>query len=340
MWSSRSTATFDVVVLNNSHVKAEKNYWGESPPNSNHFSVDATSELDADLHLPSCVPPGAPGGGGKNGNLYGVLNSILLDEALNQRSAGNYAVAFSLLQEIIGDETNSLETREWALTEAFACAQSMPGSRMSSYFESLRDAFPALGRRTDFLLPHLYLFEGDRARGIATFDENIRRFPRSEMERDGLYGKFLHALYTEHDTVASRTLLNSLSRLYPESDEALIAAQQLDYFVAGTSIVFERGVGSGESPKGLVPSEFVLHQNYPNPFNPSTTIQYDLPADANVSLKVYDMLGREVLSLLDGFETAGYHQTTVDGTKLASGVYFYRIRAGSFTDVKKLLLLK
>ena len=59
-----------------------------------------------------------------------------------------------------------------------------------------------------------------------------------------------------------------------------------------------------------------------------------------MSLKVYDLLGREVLSVVDGFKNAGYHQATIDGTTLSSGVYFYRLTAGSFTDVKKLLLMK
>jgi len=89
-----------------------------------------------------------------------------------------------------------------------------------------------------------------------------------------------------------------------------------------------------------IPEKLRLYQNHPNPFNPSTTIRYDLPEDGNVSLKIYDMLGREVMSVVDGFETAGYHQTTVDGTNLASGVYFYRLTAGSFSDMKRLLLLK
>jgi hypothetical protein len=89
-----------------------------------------------------------------------------------------------------------------------------------------------------------------------------------------------------------------------------------------------------------VPTEFTLHQNHPNPFNPTTTIKYELPLDARVTLNVYDVLGKEVLTLVDGFVPAGYHQVQLDGSRLSSGVYFYRINAGTFTDVKKLLLLK
>ncbi len=336
-----SGGSYDVVLLNGSTVKAEKNYWGESSPNSAHFSVDGTSQLDVSPYLSSCGISSQPGGGGVNkGGIPSTLMSGTIDAALNERSAGNFETALVLLEGIISDETNRIATREWAISEAFACAQSIPGSRMSPYFESLKEEYPSLSRRVDFLLPHLYMYEGEIERGIDAFDLNISRFPNSEMERSGLYGRFIHGLYSGRDTSSARMLSGALTDKYPESDEAVLAAQQLEYYLDGTSGGLERNAIGGDYENSSLPLTAALHQNYPNPFNPLTTIKYDLPVDANVNLKVYDMLGREVLSLVDRFETAGYHQTTVDGTKLSSGVYFYRIRAGSFTDVKKLLLLK
>jgi F5/8 type C domain/Secretion system C-terminal sorting domain len=88
------------------------------------------------------------------------------------------------------------------------------------------------------------------------------------------------------------------------------------------------------------PSEYVLNQNYPNPFNPSTVISYRLSITSRVSLKVYDVLGREVATLVDGHQAAGNHSVTFDARKLPSGVYLYRLQAGSFSATKKLLLLK
>jgi len=86
------------------------------------------------------------------------------------------------------------------------------------------------------------------------------------------------------------------------------------------------------------PISFKLNQNYPNPFNPTTTISYSIPKSSYVSLKVYDILGNEVNTLVSGEKSAGYYQLKFDGSKLASGVYFYRLTAGNKTDVKKLLL--
>jgi photosystem II stability/assembly factor-like uncharacterized protein len=85
---------------------------------------------------------------------------------------------------------------------------------------------------------------------------------------------------------------------------------------------------------------FSLFQSFPNPFNPATTIKYDLPTDSRVSLKVYDVLGREVLDLVDGVETAGQHEVVLNASELSSGVYFYRLKAGDFTDTKRFMLLK
>ncbi|MGE5412507.1 MAG: T9SS type A sorting domain-containing protein [Clostridiales bacterium] len=85
---------------------------------------------------------------------------------------------------------------------------------------------------------------------------------------------------------------------------------------------------------------FQLMQNFPNPFNPTTTISYSIPEDANVRLKVYDILGKEVITLVNRNETAGIHKVNFTAFSLPSGIYIYRIEAGSFTDSKRLLLLK
>jgi len=89
-----------------------------------------------------------------------------------------------------------------------------------------------------------------------------------------------------------------------------------------------------------IPLEFSLDQNYPNPFNPSTTIAYTLAARVRASLKIYDVLGREVADLLDEEQTPGKHSITWDATRLSSGIYFYRLTAGDFIQTRKLVLLK
>lgn len=88
------------------------------------------------------------------------------------------------------------------------------------------------------------------------------------------------------------------------------------------------------------PVKFDLAQNYPNPFNPGTTIQFSLPKSSNVLLKVYNLLGQEVATLLDGFKEAGVHYINFDAANLNSGLYIYKIEAEGFTSTKKMTLLK
>ncbi len=92
-------------------------------------------------------------------------------------------------------------------------------------------------------------------------------------------------------------------------------------------------------PEGT-PQGFELFQNYPNPLNPSTSIRYRLPSNADVVLIVYDVLGRELKTLVNERQTAGSHSVTFNASDLPSGVYFYRLKAGIFSQTKKLLLLK
>ena len=89
-----------------------------------------------------------------------------------------------------------------------------------------------------------------------------------------------------------------------------------------------------------IPIEYSLEQNYPNPFNPSTTIEFSLPKTGNVTLKVFNVLGKEVASLINGQVESGKHKVNFDASNLNSGVYFYRIDAGNFIDTKKMILLK
>ncbi|MDE3058201.1 MAG: T9SS type A sorting domain-containing protein [Bacteroidota bacterium] len=90
----------------------------------------------------------------------------------------------------------------------------------------------------------------------------------------------------------------------------------------------------------VLPQRFTLDQNFPNPFNPATTIRYSIPAESKVVLKVYNLIGQEVATLVNTDQRVGTYSVQFDASKLASGVYFYRLSAGSFVQTKKLLLLK
>ena len=149
-----------------------------------------------------------------------------------------------------------------------------------------------------------------------------------------------------------KTLDSSIVGIYkkPASD-ILYAATKYDiYEITPASIQsIKHLVVNVDNQKSNIPSEYILYQNYPNPFNPSTTIKYQIPKPGLVQLKVYDILGREVATLLNEYQTAGEHsvffttdnkQQTTNHKQLSSGIYFYQLKSGSFVSTKKLLLLK
>ncbi len=137
---------------------------------------------------------------------------------------------------------------------------------------------------------------------------------------------------------------------------AIIMARGTDYLNSVTELkrkallvqdFYDSHLPTNINTEKNIPAKFELYQNYPNPFNPSTTIKYSIPVVETghapsllTSLKVYDVLGREVTTLVNEEKQAGNYQVTFDGSKLSSGVYFYHLKAGAYNSTKKLLLVK
>jgi hypothetical protein len=103
----------------------------------------------------------------------------------------------------------------------------------------------------------------------------------------------------------------------------------------------DQGIGGNQSAAAaVIPNEITLHNNYPNPFNPSTNISFGLPSEGHVSLKVYNLLGQEVATLVDERRIAGFHTVTFQPADLASGVYFYVLQAGETRLTRRLVFMK
>ena len=126
------------------------------------------------------------------------------------------------------------------------------------------------------------------------------------------------------------------SNIITVSDETQINGTA-DYIIA--VIRAEESFGNNGN-KNTAPAAFSLDQNYPNPFNPSTAIEYTLPENSFVSLKIYNMLGQETAVLINKEQNAGHYITFWNAFNACSGVYFYKLTAGNYTQTKKMLLSK
>jgi Secretion system C-terminal sorting domain len=129
----------------------------------------------------------------------------------------------------------------------------------------------------------------------------------------------------------------AINSFFGQSDTETISISDIE--------VIEGTLPTAVRYKPQTPASFALGQNYPNPFNPTTVISYQLSATSNVTLKVYGILGREVATVVNERQDAGSYNVTFDGSRLASGVYFYRLKAKSdkgrgFVSTKKVMLVK
>jgi hypothetical protein len=121
------------------------------------------------------------------------------------------------------------------------------------------------------------------------------------------------------------------------------SVQAVDNQYAGSSFSGEKTFQistSGVAGDPGLPSAYALNQNYPNPFNPATTIEYALPKAGRAVLTVYDVLGREVSTLVNGWNDAGVHTARWNAGGAASGVYYYRLQSGSYTGAKTMILVR
>ncbi|MCO6446366.1 MAG: T9SS type A sorting domain-containing protein [Ignavibacteriota bacterium] len=125
-----------------------------------------------------------------------------------------------------------------------------------------------------------------------------------------------------------------------KTDLAIIATDEFGQ--DSLFVLYNTGNVSGISEENFqqIPENFSLSQNYPNPFNPSTTIRFELPESDIVTLKIFNILGEEVSTLVNTELKAGKHEYQFNANNLSSGIYFYRIQAGSFTETKKMILIR
>jgi len=129
-------------------------------------------------------------------------------------------------------------------------------------------------------------------------------------------------------------------------DYAIVGAQGEDEDASGNNTLDGAGsvyIFSMPAPEVSainIPSAFLLHQNYPNPFNPTTAINYKLSTVSDIELSIFDMNGKKVATLVNGSKPAGYHSVKWDASNVGSGIYFYRLQAGSFVETKKMVFMK
>ena len=181
--------------------------------------------------------------------------------------------------------------------------------------------------------------------GVAGYHNNYVHYWVTRNMVNGATGENLNTGNWNQNQTITKTINTTLDTGWVASNCNLVIFVYKDNGALIQSTVEQSTIQSVTAPLGVngtheIPKEYRLEQNYPNPFNPTTNIKYSVPKDGNVSLKVYDVLGNEVTTIIDGFMKAGVYNAEFNGANLASGIYFYTLKTNEFTSTKKMAMIK
>ena len=196
---------------------------------------------------------------------------------------------------------------------------------------------------TTNLNTHQLLFNGKDF--FSVFEGNDGIYAQS-ISKDGLLNWGNDAVYVSQQLAPIQVVGSGNSGL--ESGAILTFSSSGNPAGTGSNVYAKRintdgtlgGIISSISGDNLAPTDFVLYQNYPNPFNPSTKISWQSPVSSHQTIKIYDVLGKEIATLVDEYKPAGSYEIDFNASGLSSGIYFYRIQAGNFIETKKMILLR
>lgn len=176
---------------------------------------------------------------------------------------------------------------------------------------------------------------------VAYHDNTIQgKYPLKVNKNDEIYAANYNTIFKSTDKGDTwKDVTDNLK--YTTIENIVLDKEGIMYFATDESVWIETPdsvVNISES--NTIPSIYSLEQNYPNPFNPATTIKYNIPTTANVSIKIFNSLGQEVQTLVNEIKSAGSYEVVFNASLLTSGVYFYRIQSGSFIETRKMILLR
>ncbi len=336
-----------------SQLSATDNWWGSYPPDYSIFYVSPACTLSvSSFHSTDpwgSVPlPSVQTKGGVNGDLVASIGPTgTPNQASAVQGAGDSLSAgiqlriegkFEEAKDFFVSYLSRNPKDQRAYVELYACADSETAPSIIQYFKSL----PAQAAKGDnLLLSNLYLMQGNANSAKQVNNSIIDANPNTPLAVKAKLNNFYIALYNDNNP-------NKASALLKEVEQSAALSTPIEVSDAEHALQTYVDPKTGNMPNAgnqqlsvsSQPMQDGLSANYPNPFNPTTLINYQLSASGHVTLKVYDILGREVATLVDENQDSGIHSATFDGSRFASGIYFYRLSAPGVNQVKKMVLTK
>lgn len=313
---------YNAYAVNNSVAMARQNYWTPNPPSK--IYSDATSSVDYSQYLLSKAGNGA----------LSFLEDFYKAMKLHYYEK-NYAQAYENLILIL-DKYRNTEGIEKVYTELARLYYDYPEEKVIDYLENEKEEKSTIGRAVILEnMANIYSTKENETKQIEVIEEILTDYKNTIHEKNALLSKF-YLYYMKGDYEMASKAIYSISDKYAEDKDIFIAKSLIEEYMGSDSEFKIEQTHSGDE----VPDSFELLGNYPNPFNPMTTICFSIPQHLDVQLVVFDILGRKVVELVNKSLEAGKYEISFDGTSYSSGMYIYKLTAGSFTESKKMLLVK
>ncbi len=297
------------------------------------FAAHRASGSGASMSF-SSLPASTPGNDTQSlPSAVGFPNSLLI--GIDTRQRNEFKAAKDFFKLFIEEHPNN-----WAAyVDLYSCANDTTLPDIISFFKSPPPSTPPIEK---LLLANLYQMEDQPSLAQLVNGAIVADYPNTPIAVKAEMDNMLIDLHANNDPLGAEALLATI-----ETQASLVNPMELQDAKEELATYVDPKTGKmpffgGNQKSGLSVQSYKsgLLQNYPNPFNPTTEIMFDMPRSGFVSLKVYDVLGREVETLTDEYKTAGIHIAQFNGNNLASGVYLYRLTAPGVSQVKKMLLIK
>ncbi len=320
-------------------IRAQLNFWGyplSQHPDSSDFSGLVVWEpyLTSDPNGPPPVPSPLSEGDWTSPDATDPAQD-LTQTAEGYQTQGLYEEAIAAYEQVVSNYPASRQAH-WALDRIILCYQNLDReAEIVPYLEKVAAECADTGLKGFALEQSVYFLErrGEYGKALIRCNYLMGNYEGSTMRENLLFQKGLIYRYGLRDKGKAEEVFTQFLKDYPNSIRVPIVQIMLGQSVSPP-------LPKQTTEKVKLPMEFSLAQNYPNPFNPITQINYALPEDCWVKLEVFNILGRKIATLVDGEQKAGYKTVSWDASQMASGIYFYRLKAGGYIRAKKMILLK
>lgn len=330
---------YDITSYYQGTIYAENNWWNGSPTVTNN--VDYSPQLSSNPNTflgknrtPDIVPAALGEIAQRKSTAPDTTGLCALEQAYEFFYAGKFEDALARFKRITQNYPNSMAGEKALMLVSRCLVQLNRKDEIISQTSRLVQRYPAtkLYGLAQIIASGEYLRNERYKEAITECEAVLKEFPGTDLAKYALYE--LGSIYWSrlHDKARGENLYRKLITGWPKDDLTASALSTLGEWHSSS--------GDGKAGSELTLTAYAVFDNYPNPFNPRTTIRYTLPKQNFVQITVYDLLGREVRSLVNEIKPAGMHQVQFDASDLSSGMYFFTITAGTFHAKKKMLLLK